>query len=190
MSADRPLPALLAIVLPALLLAGCGGIQSVVPQRSTLAEVRDASGRPTDIRFDAQGNELWEYATGPMGDQTYLVRAARDGRVLDVSELITQAQFAKVVRNSSTKAQVRELLGMPSELQYFGDEAVWSWRMRISPQWGHYSVRFNRDGIAVETLVIMDSSRDDDRDRGRGGRGDRGSRGERAAERGGDRSRR
>jgi hypothetical protein len=188
MSPNRPLPALLAGVLPALLLAACGGIQSVVPQRSTLAEVRNASGRPTDIRFDAQGNELWEYATGPMGDQTWLVRAAKDGRVLDVTELITQAQFAKVVRNSSTKAQVRELLGMPSELQYFGDEAVWSWRMRISPQSGYYSVRFNRDGIAVETLVIMDSSRDNDRDRD--GRGDRGSRGERAAERGGDRSRR
>ncbi|MGH8637737.1 MAG: hypothetical protein ACREUZ_11450 [Burkholderiales bacterium] len=162
--------------LPALLLAACGGIQSVVPQQSTLAEVRNAAGRPTDIRFDREGNELWEYATGPMGDQTYLVRAAMDGRVLDVTELITQAQFSKVVRNTSTKAQVRELLGMPSELQYFGAEAVWSWRMRISPQWGYYSVRFNRDGIAIETLVIMDASRDDDRDRGRGDRGGRGGR--------------
>ena len=134
-------------------------------------------GRPTDIRFDAHGNELWEYATGPMGDQTYLVRAGKDGRVIDVTELITQAQFASIVRNSSGKEQVRELLGMPSELQYFGDEAVWSWRMRISPQWGYYSVRFNREGIAVESLVIMDASRDErDRDRGRDRGGDRGRR--------------
>jgi hypothetical protein len=173
MSPNRALFAFLPGLLPALLLAACGGIQSVVPQQSTLAEVRNAMGRPTGIRFDREGNELWEYTTGPMGDQTWLVRAAMDGRVLDVTELITQAQFAKVTRNSSTKTQVRELLGMPSELQYFGGEAVWSWRMRISPQWGYYSVRFNREGVAVETLVIMDASRDS-RDRERGG--DRGRR--------------
>ena len=167
----------LCAFLPALLCAACGGIQSVVPQQSSLPEVRNAMGRPTDIRFDRNGNELWEYATGPMGHQTYLVRAGMDGRVLDVTELITQPRFASIVRNSSTKEQVRELLGMPSELQYFGGEAVWSWRMRISPQWGYYSVRFNREGIAVETLVIMDASRDErDRDRGRDRGGDRGRR--------------
>ena len=161
-----------AAMLPALLLAACGGIQSVVPQQSTLAEVRDRMGVPTDIRFDAQGNELWEYATGPMGYQTWLVRAALDGRVLDVSQLITQAQFAKIVRGTSTKAQVRDLMGKPSEVQYFNGEAVWSWRMEISPQQGYYSVRFDRNGIATETLVIMDASRDS-RDRGErgGGRG-------------------
>jgi outer membrane protein assembly factor BamE (lipoprotein component of BamABCDE complex) len=162
--------------LAVLALAACAGVQSIVPQQSTLPEVRDRMGRPTDIRFDRDGNELWEYATGPMGYQTYLVRAARDGRVLDVSALITQAQFEKVVRNSSTKTQVRELLGMPSEVQYFGADAVWSWRMAISPQRGYYSVRFDPAGIAVETLVIMDAS-GDDRDRDRGDRGGRGGRG-------------
>jgi hypothetical protein len=160
-----------------MLLAACGGVLSIVPQQSTLPEVRDRMGRPTDIRFDREGNELWEYATGPTGDQTYLVRAARDGRVLDVTALIAQERFATIVRNTSTKEQVRALLGMPSELQYFGGEAVWSWRMRISPQWGYYSVRFNRDGVAVETLVIMDASRDSrDRDRGGDRGGDRGRR--------------
>jgi hypothetical protein len=159
-------------MLPALLLAACGGIHSVVPQQSTLPEVRDRMGVPTDIRFDAHGDELWEYATGPMGHHTWLVRAGLDGRVLDVSQLITQVQFAKIARGSSTKAQVRDLMGKPSEVQYFNGEAVWSWRMEISPQQGYYSVRFDRNGIATETLVIMDASRDS-RDRGErgGGRG-------------------
>lgn len=164
MKPNRALAAMLALSL----LAACGGIQSIVPQQSTLAEVRNRMGMPTDIRFDAQGNELWEYATGPMGYHTWLVRAALDGRVLDVSQLITQEQFAKIVRGTSTKAQVRDLMGKPSEVQYFNGEAVWSWRMEISPQQGYYSVRFDRNGIAVETLVIMDASRDG-RDRDRGG---------------------
>jgi hypothetical protein len=157
-------------LIPLLLLAACGGIQSVVPRESTLAQVRDRMGRPTDIRIDSAGNELWEYATGPTGEVTWLVRASLDGRVLDVTQLLTQAQFAKIARTVTTKAQVRELLGRPSEQQYFGEEAVWSWRMRISPQRGYYSVRFNRDGVAIETLTLMDSS-GDQRDRGdRGGR--------------------
>jgi hypothetical protein len=115
--------ALWVSILP-LLLVGCGGIQSVVPQQSTLAQVRDRMGRPTDIRIGADGNELWEYATGPTGEHTYLVRAAKDGRVIDVTQLLTPEQFAKIARNVTTKAQVRELLGRPSEQQYFGDEAV------------------------------------------------------------------
>ena len=148
-------------------LCGCGGVQSIVPQQSTLAEVRDRMGRPTDIRFDRDGHELWEYRTGPMGTETYLVRATLDGRVVGVSQLITQEQFARIQRGTTTKAQVRELLGMPSEIQYLGGSPVWSWRMRIDPQRGHYSVRFDPNGVAVETLVLMDPS-GDGRDRGRG----------------------
>ncbi len=154
---------------PVLLLAACGGIRGVVPDQSTLAEVRDRTGRPTDIRFDGEGHEIWEYATGPMGEQTYRIRASLDGRVREATALITQERFQSIVRRQTTKAQVRELLGMPSEVQYFRDEAVWSWRMAIGPQRGHYSVRFDRDGIVVETLVLLDTGRDS-RDRDRGGR--------------------
>ena len=160
---------MLALLLLQLLVA-CGGIQSLVPQQSTLSDVRDRMGRPTDIRFDAAGNELWEYATGPAGEVTWLVRATRDGRVLDVTQLLTPAQFSRIQRGVSTKAQVRDLLGRPSEQEYFGAEAVWSWRMRISPQRGHYAVRFDREGVAIETLTLMDAS-GDQRDGGdRGGR--------------------
>jgi hypothetical protein len=152
------------------LLGACGGLQAIVPQRSTLAEVHAHMGRPTDIRFDREGNELWEYATGPNGEQTWLVRARRDGRVIDVTQLLTPERFALIQRGSSSKEQVRDLLGLPSEQQYFGDEAVWSWRMRISPQRGYFAVRFNRDGVAIEALTLMDAS-SDQRDRGdRGGR--------------------
>ena len=161
---------LVVVTLVASVASACGGIRSVVPQQSTLSEVHDRMGRPTEIRFDAAGNELWEYARGPAGEETYLVRATLDGRVIEVTQLLTQAQFAKVVRHVSTKAQVRELLGLPSQEQYFGAEAVWSWRMRESPQRGYFAVRFDRDGVAIETLTLLDAS-GDDRDRGsRGGR--------------------
>jgi hypothetical protein len=152
------------------LLGACGGPQAIVPQRSTLAEVHAHMGRPTDIRFDREGNELWEYATGPNGDETWLVRARRDGRVIDVTQLLTPERFARIERLSSSKEQVRDLMGRPSEEQYFGEEAVWSWRMHISPQRGYFAVRFNREGVAIETLTLMDAS-GDQRDRGdRGGR--------------------
>ena len=160
------LPVLPAL-LPLLLLGACAGIQSVVPNQSSLAEVRDRMGRPTDIHFDREGNELWEYATGPMGVQTYRIRAALDGRVLEITERITQERFESIIRGMTSKTEVRELLGAPSEVQYFGGEAVWSWRMRIGPQNGYYSVRFDRGGIVTERLLLIDAGRDSrDRDRG------------------------
>ena len=87
-------------------LSACGGVRAIVPDQSTLAEVRDRMGRPTDIRFDAKGHELWEYTTGPAGEVTYLVRARADGRVVEVVQLLTEARFADVMPHVSTKAQV------------------------------------------------------------------------------------
>jgi len=154
----------------AFLLAGCGGIQSLVPDQSTLADVRVQVGQPTDIRFDADGNELWEYAGGAMGEQAYLVRARKDGRVIDVVELLTQARFDKVAPRVSTKAQVRELLGKPFEQNYFRGEAVWSWRTRLGAQSGYYVVKFNTGGVVIEAGMMVDPSSDgDSRGSGRGG---------------------
>jgi len=156
-------------VFSSCLLAACGGIEHVVPERSTLAEVREKMGRPTDIRFDADGNETWEYASGPMGEQTYLVRARKDGRVIEIGQLLTETQFAKIVPNVTTKAQARELLGRPSEQNFFGGQTVWSWRMRISPQSGYYVVKFDRDGVVTEAGVMFDAIREDRDSRERGG---------------------
>ena len=142
------------------LLAACANPQSFVPQQSTVTEVRARMGSPSDIRFDKNGDELWEYASGPRGTETYLFRFGKDGRVEAVTQLLTQAQFGKIVPNQTTKAGARDLLGRPSNEAFPSDGTTWSWRVRIGSRDGRFVVRFRQDGVAVEKAVIYDDARD------------------------------
>jgi hypothetical protein len=145
----------------AIALFGCAAPGTVVPQQSALSEVRDRVGYPTDIRFDANGDELWEYARGPAGAETYLIRAGKDGRVKEVTQLLTVQRFAEVQVGKTTKAQVRDFLGRPSDLRYLRSGLVWEWRVRLDPDWGHLAVRFDDNGIVREKMVLTDPQTDD-----------------------------
>jgi len=152
------------------LLAACAGVRAIVPTQSTLAEVRASLGSPTDIRFDENGDELWEYARGPMGTETYLIRAAKDGRVRTVTQLLTEEQFEKIVPGQMTKADVRRLLGRPSDQAFLYNGTSWTWRVDLKPQTGHFVVRFDPKDIVLDKIILFDLTDGDNRDNG----GDRG----------------
>jgi hypothetical protein len=142
---------------------GCAGPGSIVPHRSTLEDVRAAMGNPTDVRRAPNGDQLWEFARGPRGTETYLIRADREGRVISVTQLLTQEQFAKIVPNQTTKAEVRELLGRPSEELSLYSGLTWTWRVYVGPQDGHFVVRFRPDDVVLEASLLIDMGRDRDR---------------------------
>ncbi len=153
-----------------ILLAACAGPRGIVPAQSTLADVRASLGSPTDIRFDGNGEELWEYARGPMGTETYLIRAGRDGRVKNVTQLLTEEQFNKIRPGQSDKAAVRNLLGRPSDQLFLHNGTSWIWFVRPGPQYGHMVVHFGPDDIVLDKIIIIDSgSGDREGDRGDAG---------------------
>jgi len=122
-------------------------------------DVRARAGTPTDIRFDRNGDELWEYATGPEGTETYLVRVGLDGKVKEVTQLLTDEQLMKIVPGTMTKADVRNLLGRPSDQTFTGAGTVWSWRFkRGGVQPGYLTVRFNPDNTVYERIAIIDAT--------------------------------
>jgi hypothetical protein len=140
----------------AAVLAGCASPRSV-GTGSTLVEMLARAGPPTDIRFDRNGDELWEYATGPQGHETYLVRAGLDKRVKEITQLLTDEQLNKIVPGKMTKADVRHLLGKPSVQTFAAAGTVWSWRFkRDGSQLGYLTVRFNDDNTVFERIAIMD----------------------------------
>lgn len=144
------------VVFAIALLAGCASPGSFAPGTS-IAEVRAKAGIPTDIRFDRNGDELWEYATGPSGTETYLMRIGTDGKVKDVTQLLTDDQLMKIVPGTMTKADVRHILGRPSEQSFTGAGTVWSWRFQrfgVAPGW--LTVRFNPDNTVMERIAILD----------------------------------
>jgi hypothetical protein len=150
--------AILSALLSAAVLAGCVSTPaSYAPGQASMTEVRARSGTPTDIRFDRNGEELWEYARGPAGTETYLIRFGSDGKVKEVTQLLTDDQLMKVVPGTMTKADVRHLLGRPSDETFTGAGTVWSWRFkREGVQMGWLTVRFNPDNTVYERIAIID----------------------------------
>jgi len=152
-------PSTLVLLLSIAALAGCAGPRAMVPGQSTIVEMRARVGTPTDIRFDRNGDELWEYATGPMGYETYLVRIGTDGKVREVTQILTEDQMMKLVPGTMTKADARNLLGRPSDQTFTASGTVWSWRfMKFGVQPGYLTVRFNPDNTVMDRIVILDPS--------------------------------
>lgn len=143
------------------LLGGCANPRSLVVGQSTEADARARVGKPTDTRVDRNGDQLWEYASGPEGLETYLVRIGADGKVKEVTQLLTEDQLAKVVPGKMTKADVRDLLGRPSDEATYSVGLTWSWRFkRDGVQPGYLVVSFNPDGTVKDKIVIIDPSGD------------------------------
>ena len=154
-----------AVLLAIAALAGCASPGSFAPG-SSIVNVRARAGTPTDIRFDRNGDELWEYAQGPEGTETYLVRVGADGKVKQVAQILTDDQLMKIVPGTMTKADARNLLGRPSDQTFTGAGTVWSWRFkRDGVQPGYLTVRFNPDNTVMERIAIIDSSGGQSRDK-------------------------
>ena len=150
----------LTVLLAIAVLAGCASPTAFAPG-SSIVDVRARAGTPTDIRFDRNGDELWEYARGPMGYETYLVRIGVDRKVKEVTQLLTDDQLAKIAPGTMTKADVKHLLGRPSDQTFTGAGTVWSWRYRktgVQPGW--LLVTFNPDNTVKERIAIIDPSGD------------------------------
>ena len=143
------------------LLAGCASPRSLVAGQSTETDVRTRMGAPTDTRVDRNGDRLWEYATGPEGVETHVVRFGADGKVKAVTQLLADDKLAQVVPGKTTKSEVRELLGRPADEAVYPVGLTWWWRYLrngISP--GYLVVSFNPDGTVRDRIAIIDPSGD------------------------------
>jgi hypothetical protein len=166
MSVSNALPSLLLVGV----LAACAGPRGIAPAQSTLTDVRASLGSPTDIRFDQNGEELWEYARGPMGTETYLIRARKDGRVTSVTQLLTEEQFGKILPGQSDKAAVRNLLGRPSDQVFLHNGTSWTWLVDLKPQTAQFIVHFDSNDVVLDKFILIDlGSGDTEGDRGDAG---------------------
>lgn len=145
------------VVLLCGLASACGGIRSVVPDHSTLPQVRARVGNPTDIRFDRNGDELWEYGGGIRGTETYLVRAGKDGIVKSVTQLRNEQHFYSIQDRQSTKADVRNLLGQPSDEAFLYNGVSWSWRAQLAGERVQLVVHFDDNNVVLSKIIVNDT---------------------------------
>ncbi|TMG71211.1 MAG: hypothetical protein E6H80_12790 [Betaproteobacteria bacterium] len=74
------------------------------PGVSTMSEVRSKSGRPTDVRLSS-GAEIWEYATGPEGYETYVVVFDGNGVVRSAQQVLTEDNIHRLIPGKTTREE-------------------------------------------------------------------------------------
>ena len=139
-------------------MSACAHPGSFVPGKSTMTQVRASAGVPTDIRFAPNGDEQWEYASGPSGTETYLLQFARDGELTAVTQLLTEEQFGKISPGQTSKGDARNLLGRPSNTVFMQNGMSWHWHVRVGNRDGQFVVEFGQDGVVRDKKISLQGS--------------------------------
>jgi hypothetical protein len=108
-------------------LLGCAG-PAPLPGDS-VDTVKLKRGEPTAAY--SNGNErLLEYATGPMGQYTWMAHIGADGRMTQFEQVLTGEKFATIKIGYATHDDVLRTVGRPAEKSYLPlrDFEVWSYR--------------------------------------------------------------
>jgi len=130
----------IATIWAAIVLAGCsspslrGGNPAIGdPVEAVTARL----GQPTGVYPLPDGGRELEYATGPMGQYTWMARIAPDGRLVSWEQVLTGEKFATLKIDRDTKDDVLRTIGRPAEYSHVAmhDYEVWSYRYKESGVW-------------------------------------------------------
>ena len=145
----------LAAFSAALLLSGCAGMLREAPNPGDPQDVVQAKlGAPTAVYADANGRTL-EYATGPMGQNTWMARLGPDGRLQSYEQVLTSEKFATIKIDAATREEVLRTLGRPAERSQVAmrDYEVWSYRYKEAGVWNSLMhVHFDAQGVVRQMM--------------------------------------
>ena len=138
------------VLIASLALAGCAGMMREQPAPGdSFDAVVQKFGQPTG-RYPDAGGEVFEYATGPMGQYTWMARFGPDRRLASFEQVLSSAGFARIKVDSATKADVLRLIGRPAERSHVAlkNYEVWSYRYKESGVWDSMMhVHFDDAGV-------------------------------------------
>lgn len=145
-----------AAPLLALVLAGCAGplFKQAPNAGEPVATVTAKLGQPTSV-YPAPDGQIFEYATGPMGQFTWMARIGPDGRLVSYEQVLTGEKFATIKVDQATKADVLRTIGRPAERSRVGmrDYEVWSYRYKEAGVWNSLMhVHFDQNGVVRQML--------------------------------------
>jgi hypothetical protein len=137
------------------MLGGCAGLLRQAPGIGDPEDiVRQKMGAPTSI-YGAGNDRLFEYATGPMGQQTYMARIGADGRLVSYEQVLTGEKFATIQVDKASKEDVLRTIGRPAEKSFVAmrDWEVWSYRYKEAGVWNSMMhVHFDKQGVVRQML--------------------------------------
>ncbi len=141
------------------LLAGCD------PQRiaeleegvATEADVRARFGEPVAVYDEADGARSFEYPRQPEGQRNYMITIAADGKMSALRQVLTPANFARVLPGWR-KTDVRRLLGRPAKMSVYAisPNEDWEWRFVDGTLNKVFTVSFDKAGRVVSSVAAAD----------------------------------
>jgi len=138
-----------------LLLAACATRPAPLPGE-TADVVQAKLGTPTSIYVDGDGAaRSLEYATGPMGQYTWMARLGPDGRLTAYEQVLTGEKFATLKIDQATKEQVLRTIGRPAERSRVAMQnyEVWSYRYKEAGVWNSLMhVHFDEGGVVRQMM--------------------------------------
>jgi hypothetical protein len=134
------------------LLAACATHQGpdTLRQRATVAEATSALGMPTG-RYAVAGGERLEYATGPMGRQTFMLDFDAQGKLARSEQVLAEPRFNSI-RSGMSRDDVLAMLGHPSDTRPMPvqHQTLWSYRYQ-SPFCQWFQVSLDTSGKVADT---------------------------------------
>lgn len=142
----------------ALLMASCASYDgsSLVPGKSTAADIQATMGAPAERQAAGGGLTTWWYPRGPMGYHSYALLVGSDGVLKSIEQRLTVENIGRVVPNTWTKKEVRELFGPPFMVSTLPrlEREVWEYQLReVDFKWKLW-VQFSPDGVVREVLKM------------------------------------
>jgi hypothetical protein len=135
------------LLIPAL--AGCVLSAPLPAPGDSAADVRTRFGQPTATYPDGKGHVL-EYATGPMGQRTWMAHFGPDGKLLAMEQALAGPVFARLKVGESGKDEVLRTVGRPAERSFLDlpQLEVWSYRYKENDVWNSMMhLHFDKAGV-------------------------------------------
>jgi hypothetical protein len=110
-----------------LALSGCSTLFGPPPAvGDTEAQVETKRGQPSAIYQDG-ADKLLSYAPGYWGQYSYMARLGPDGHLKSYEQVWTDAKFAMLKPNISTRADVLRIVGAPTEVTRYARVPYMAW---------------------------------------------------------------
>ena len=160
------------LLVSLLALTGCDPqrIAELEESVSTEADVRAKFGEPEKIWDGAGGVRIFEYNRQPAGHVNYMISIGTDGKMSALRQVLTPANFAKVVPGMAME-DLRKMLGKPMRVVRYElkKETYYSWRYLTDQNNTSmiFSAVLNDDLRVLRTETMLDA---DSASNGSGGR--------------------
>jgi hypothetical protein len=146
----------MATLCAALALTACAGplFRQAPIVGEPVSAVTAKLGQPTGA-YALPDGQMLEYATGPMGQFTFMARIGADGRLVSYEQVLTGEKFATIKIDRATKEDVLRTVGRPAERSHVAmrNYEVWSYRYKEAGVWNSLMhVHFDQSGVVRQML--------------------------------------